>query len=145
MHSADKSIAMRLATLEDVAILEEIIAASVRVLQASEYSFEQREAALRTVYGVDTQLIRDGTYFAVEDDGQIVACGGWSRRKTLYGGDRHAVREDSLLDPQPSQPEFVLSSYGQVTRDVVLEVPSCACAKRPRWRKASLAWKWVLP
>jgi GNAT superfamily N-acetyltransferase len=88
-----------LATLGDVPVLESLIQDSVRVLQASDYSNDQRELALQTVYGVDTQLIRDGTYFAVEDAGPIVACGGWSRRKTLYGGDRHAVREDSRLDP----------------------------------------------
>jgi GNAT superfamily N-acetyltransferase len=54
------------------------------------------------VYGVDTQLIADGTYFAVgsPDERQIMACGGWSKRKTLYGGDQYAAREDSLLDPE---------------------------------------------
>ena len=52
------------------------------------------------MYGVDTQLIRDGTYFAVEQDNEIVACGGWSRRKTLFGGDQHRPsREPELLDP----------------------------------------------
>jgi GNAT superfamily N-acetyltransferase len=90
---------IRLATLDDIPVLEELIAASVRILQAPDYSEEQREVALRTVYGVDTQLIRDGTYFSVEDREVIAACGGWSRRRTLYGGDRHAVREDSLLNP----------------------------------------------
>ncbi len=89
----------RLATLDDVTILEDLIQESVHVLQAADYSLAQRQAAQRLVYGVDTQLIRDGTYFVVEADGQTVACGGWSRRKTLYGGDRHAAREDCLLDP----------------------------------------------
>jgi GNAT superfamily N-acetyltransferase len=91
--------AIRQATFDDVPTLEVLIQQSVRVLQADDYDEGQRELALRKVYGVDTQLIRDGTYFAVEVQGEIVACGGWSRRKTLYGGDRHAVREDSLLDP----------------------------------------------
>ena len=81
-------------------MLQGLIADSVWVLQAREYNDAQREAAIRLVYGVDTQLIRDGTYFAVEHDGQIVACGGWSRRKTLFGGDQHApTREPELLDP----------------------------------------------
>ena len=76
------------------------MAESVWVLQANEYNDEQREAAIRLVYGVDTQLIRDGTYFVVEHDGTIVACGGWSRRRTLFGGDQHApTREPELLDP----------------------------------------------
>ena len=85
----------------DVPRLREVIEASVRGLQAQDYTPSQIEGALRSVYGVDTQLIADGTYFAVEgsEDGQIIACGGWSKRKTLYGGDQYAGREDSLLDP----------------------------------------------
>jgi len=99
MKGRAAAFTIRLAKLEDDPALEELIAASVRILQASDYSEEQREAALRTVYGVDTQLIRDQTYFAVEAPGIIVGCGGWSRRKTLFGGDRHMAREDALLDP----------------------------------------------
>jgi GNAT superfamily N-acetyltransferase len=91
-----------------------LIEASVRGLQARDYSPAQLEGALRTVYGVDTQLIADGTYFAAEetesaggefsgkkasDAALLVGCGGWSRRKTLYGGDQFPGREDSLLDP----------------------------------------------
>jgi len=52
------------------------------------------------VYGVDTQLIADETYFVAEGDGVIAGCGGWSKRKTLFGGDHWTNREDSLLDPQ---------------------------------------------
>jgi hypothetical protein len=70
--------------------LQLLVADSLWVLQAGEYNDVQREAAIRLVYGVDTQLIRDGTYFAVEHEGEIVACGGWSRRKTLFGGDQHS-------------------------------------------------------
>ncbi len=99
MSLAGPGFTIRQATLDDVPQLETLIRESVRVLQAADYNNEQRELALRLVYGVDTQLIRDRTYFAVESDNQVVACGGWSRRRTLYGGDRHAVREDSLLDP----------------------------------------------
>lgn len=92
---------LRVATPVDVPILRELIAASVRGLQAHDYSPEQLEAALETVYGVDTQLIADGTYFAVEAaNALIVSCGGWSRRKTLFGGDVWSGREDSLLDPR---------------------------------------------
>jgi GNAT superfamily N-acetyltransferase len=81
----------------------EIIEASVRGLQAGDYSPAQIEGALLSVYGVDTQLITDGTYLVAEEVSKgapvIVACGGWSERKTLYGGDRYAGREDSRLDP----------------------------------------------
>ena len=90
---------IRKAIPEDVPRLREVIEASVRGLQANDYSQSQLEGALKSVYGVDSQLISDGTYFAVEVDDQIVACGGWSKRKTLYGGDQYAGREDSLLDP----------------------------------------------
>jgi GNAT superfamily N-acetyltransferase len=90
---------LRLAQQEDVAELESLIAISVRVLQAPYYSVEQREAALGKIFGVDTQLIRDGTYFVVEREGQVIGCGGWSKRKTLCGGDRDRVGEDDLLDP----------------------------------------------
>src|SRR5579871_6649407 len=97
------SIHLRPATLADVPRMREVIEASVRGLQPGFYSPNQIEGALKHVYGVDTQLIADGTYFAVEDTSRtptvIVACGGWSKRKTLYGGDQYAGREDSLLDP----------------------------------------------
>jgi N-acetylglutamate synthase-like GNAT family acetyltransferase len=95
---------IRRATAADVPRLREVIEASVRGLQAAHYSPAQIEGALKSVYGVDTQLIADGTYLAAEvresrDQPGIVACGGWSKRKTLYGGDQYAAREDSLLDP----------------------------------------------
>ncbi len=91
---------IRKATPHDIPRLREIIEASVRGLQAQDYSPGQIEGALASVYGVDSQLIADGTYFVAEaDNGEIVACGGWSKRKTLYGGDQYAEREDSLLDP----------------------------------------------
>jgi GNAT superfamily N-acetyltransferase len=97
-------IHLRKATAADVPRLREVIEASVRGLQAGDYSPAQIEGALKSVYGVDSQLIADGTYFAAEvpeahGQPQIVACGGWSKRKTLYGGDQYAAREDSLLDP----------------------------------------------
>jgi N-acetylglutamate synthase-like GNAT family acetyltransferase len=94
-------IAIRKATEKDIPRLREIIDASVRGLQAADYSPSQIEGALRSVYGVDSQLIADRTYFVAEAvaSNEIVACGGWSKRKTLYGGDQFAGREDSLLDP----------------------------------------------
>lgn len=95
---------LRKAVAVDVPRLREVIEASVRGLQGEDYSPTQIESALNSVYGVDSQLIADGTYFVAEIENagrpQIVACGGWSKRKTLYGGDQYAAREDSLLDPQ---------------------------------------------
>ena len=90
---------LRLAVIDDVPELTALIAASVRILQVPDYTESQREAALTSVFGVDTQLIADQTYFVAEVDGAIVACGGWSKRKTLFGADHCAGREDSLLDP----------------------------------------------
>jgi len=99
------NIRVRKAVAGDVPRLREVIEASVRGLQAEDYSAAQIEGALKTVYGVDSQLITDGTYFVAEVAGAegadpvVVGCGGWSKRKTLYGGDQYAGREDSLLDP----------------------------------------------
>ncbi|HUO17822.1 MAG TPA: GNAT family N-acetyltransferase [Verrucomicrobiae bacterium] len=94
---------IRKAAASDIPRLREIIEASVRGLQALDYTPAQIDGALDSVYGVDSQLIADGTYFVVEiveaNRKEIVACGGWSKRKTLYGGDQFAAREDSLLDP----------------------------------------------
>jgi GNAT superfamily N-acetyltransferase len=98
-------ITLRQAVIADVPRLREVIDASVRGLQAGDYSPAQIEGALQSVYGVDSQLITDGTYFVAEvaevgkSSCTIVGCGGWSKRKTLYGGDQYSGREDSLLDP----------------------------------------------
>jgi GNAT superfamily N-acetyltransferase len=91
---------LQIATTSDIPRIRELIAASVRALQV-EYTPEQREAALATVFTVDSQLVADGTYFmAIAEDGSLAGCGGWSRRKTLYGGD-HQVEPivADLLDP----------------------------------------------
>jgi len=90
---------IRLAVLEDIRALEALIPESVRALQSDSYTTEQIEGALGTVFGVDTQLIRDGTYFVVEVDTKIVGCGGWSRRRTLFGSDSVSGKDDQWLDP----------------------------------------------
>ena len=96
----ESSFSIRIAQEADVPALRRLIDASVRGLQSSDYSPEQIEAALKKVFGVDSQLIADGTYLIAETiHSEIVGCGGWSKRKTLYGGDVWVAREDSLLDP----------------------------------------------
>jgi GNAT superfamily N-acetyltransferase len=90
---------LRLARVEDIPQLHALIDLSVRKLQSSDYSPEQIEGSLGTVFGVDQQLIRDQTYFVIERSGHVVACGGWSRRKTLFGSDHVAGKDDALLDP----------------------------------------------
>ncbi|MGH9414957.1 MAG: GNAT family N-acetyltransferase [Terriglobales bacterium] len=94
------SVRLRLATITDVPELEKLIERSVRKLQQREYTKQQIELALQSVYGVDTQLIADATYFAAEvEPGCIAGCGGWSPRPTLFGGDQWHKREAALLDP----------------------------------------------
>lgn len=90
----------RLARHEDIPALQALIARAGTALSAGFYTPAQTEAIVRDVFGVDTQLIDDGTFFAIEDeDGAIVACGGWSGRRTLFGGDRAKRGEDPRLDP----------------------------------------------
>ena len=89
----------RLAREEDIPALDRLIPLSVRGLRAGHYSVAQVDAALGSVFGVDRQLIRDGTYFVVEGENEIVGCGGWSKRKTLFGSDHRTGRDDAELDP----------------------------------------------
>lgn len=93
------SFLTRPAREDDLPALEALIPLSVRSLQAPFYSSAQMEAALGPVFGVDRQLIRDGTYFVVEHSGHMVGCGGWSRRRAVFGGDRARPAEDAALDP----------------------------------------------
>lgn len=113
-------IRIRKAVAGEIPLLRELIEASVRRLQEEDYTPAQMEGALESVFGVDSQLIADGTYLVAEarivDEESDVAkagerkisgsvwvlagCGGWSKRKTLYGSDRWSGREDTLLDPK---------------------------------------------
>ncbi len=92
-------IRIRLATESDLPALARLIPASARELSRGYYSDAQTESAIANVFGADSQLIADSTYFAAEEDGRLVGCGGWSRRRTLYGGDQMKAQEDPLLDP----------------------------------------------
>lgn len=93
------SFILRKATLDDRPVLETLIAESARGLSRGDYTDEQVDAALGGAFGVDSDLIRDGTYFVAESEGRIVGCGGWSRRRTLFGGDAQPGRRAELLDP----------------------------------------------
>jgi N-acetylglutamate synthase-like GNAT family acetyltransferase len=94
------SFTLRKATLDDRPAIEELIKASARGLSRAEYSDEQIEGAIRTVFGVDTNLIEDGTYFVADSDGELIGCGGWSKRRTLFGGDQYTTRDASALNPE---------------------------------------------
>lgn len=89
---------LRLATEDDVPALHALIEASVRGLQANNYTQAQMEGALGTVLGLDSQLIADRTYFVAEAGDELAGCGGWSKRKTLFGADRGPGRAPDLLD-----------------------------------------------
>ena len=93
-------ITLRAALLDDLTAIEALIARSARELSVGYYTPSQVAALLRYVFGADTQLVRDGTYFLCEVDGVgAVAAGGWSRRATLFGADRLKSGDDPLLDP----------------------------------------------
>ena len=93
------SIEIRLATPQDIPSLQQLIPASVRALSERYYTPQQIESAIIYIFGVDSQLIADGTYYTALADDVIAGCGGWSKRKTLFGGDQSKTSEDNLLDP----------------------------------------------
>lgn len=99
MAANESAWSIRFATADDVATLEQLIPLSVRSLQAAHYSSAQMDAAIGPVFGVDRLLIADKTYYVAVTDGQIVGCGGWSRRKALFGGDRHHAGSEESLNP----------------------------------------------
>jgi N-acetylglutamate synthase-like GNAT family acetyltransferase len=91
---------IRPATEQDIPALENLIAQSVRVLGAQDYSDHQLESALHYLMGVDEQVIADGTYYVVEAGNQIVGSGGWSRRRAMHGkGQALHDHAEPLLNP----------------------------------------------
>jgi N-acetylglutamate synthase-like GNAT family acetyltransferase len=96
-HLVDHTL--RRATLADVGELQRLIELSARSLGRAFYTEKQIEATLGSAWGVDTQLISDGTFFIAEIEGKCAGCGGWSWRKTLFGADSQQGREASRLDP----------------------------------------------
>ncbi len=94
------AVSLRTATPEDIPALSRLISESARELSRGFYTETEAESAIRFVFGVDTALVNDGTYYVAMLDGQLAGCGGWSRRNTLYGGDQRPVGTASLLDPE---------------------------------------------
>ena len=93
---------VRVLTPKEIPAISALIAASVRGLQVEDYTEDEREAALATVFTVDTRLVQDGTYFgAFTADGVLAGCGGWSARRTLYGGD-HQLEHTSAENEKDS-------------------------------------------
>ncbi len=125
----------RLATMGDLPALVVLIPASARILSRGFYTDAQTEAAIRYIFGPDTRLITDGTYFVVEADGVLAGCGGWSRRRTLYGGDQMKAAEDPLLDPRTEaariraffvHPDFARQGVGSAILDSCLDAARAA-------------------
>ncbi|HTO45134.1 MAG TPA: GNAT family N-acetyltransferase [Burkholderiales bacterium] len=128
-----RAFSHRLATRADLPALEALMTIAIRQLIGAYLDAARVEASFE-IMGVDTQLIDDGTYFAIEQDAGIVGCGGWSRRATLFGGDHFASRDARLLDPatEPARvramythPDFVRRGIGRL----VLSLCEAAAAR----------------
>lgn len=140
---------IRLATAADDPALRALIPRSSRALSAGFYTPEQAEAAITHIFGLDTTLVGDGTYFVVDvfvpDEGDashsldsrptIAGCGGWSRRRTLYGGDQHKPADDPMLDPAQDAariraffvaPEHARRGIGAMLLDACVRAASAA-------------------
>ena len=135
-------LTIRLATLADVAVLTPLMNAAIGELQRPFLDAAQLAGSFE-VMGLDTQLIVDGTYFAVTDGDTITGCGGWSRRATLFGGDHSAGRDAALLDPASdaarvramyTHPAYVRRGIGRMILD------ACEAAARAEgFRRVELA------
>jgi GNAT superfamily N-acetyltransferase len=120
------SFTHRLARMDDVVVLKPLMHAAIAQLLKPFLPPEQVQASF-AVMGLDTQLIADGTYFVIEEDGRIAGCGGWSRRATLFGGDHSTGREARVLDPATeaarvramyTHPDFVRRGIGRMILDL---------------------------
>ena len=107
----------RKATPGDADTITRIIAESVNGISRDDYNDAQLQAALGSAFGLDSELIRDQTYFVVEDHNTMIACGGWSKRKTLFGSDKQPGREAELLNSETESARirafFILPSYAR--------------------------------
>lgn len=99
MCATASTLVPRLATLDDVPAIRALIVRSARELSLGFYTAAQIDALVIHVFGVDTQLVTDRTYYVIESPGGLAAAGGWSKRRTLFGGDQMKAGEDSLLEP----------------------------------------------
>ena len=94
-----KSILIHIATTDEISALGALVKRSARLLSRGYYSDVEIDAAIKHVFGVDSELVSDGSYFVAMVDGALAGCGGWSKRTTLFGGDRYSGRTSGLLDP----------------------------------------------
>ena len=137
----------RIATPADLEALRTVMALAIAELQKGFLSPEQI-AASNAVMGLDTQLIADGTYFIVEEEGRIAGCGGWSHRATLYGGDHSTdLRDPAPLDPaidaariraMYTHPDFARRGVGRLVM-ALCEEAACAAGFRRAEMMATLS------
>jgi GNAT superfamily N-acetyltransferase len=114
------ALSHRLATEADLSAIAALIERAIGELQRA-FLTPAQIAASRASMGLDTRLIADRTYFAVEAGGVLIGCGGWSGRATLYGGDHAAsLRDDRLLDPtrEPARVRAMYTHPGYARRGV---------------------------
>ncbi len=135
---------IRPARESEVPALEAHIAASARALGPPHYTAAETEAAITHVFGVDSELVGDGSYLVAESNGQIMGCGGWSRRTTLFGGDRFAGRQSGFLDPATDAARirafFVAPAFArQGVGDALLAACEAAAAAHGFTRTALMA------
>jgi len=124
---------IRKATMDDRAAIKQLIAESARGLSQNDYSKEQIEAALKAIFGVDSQLIADTTYFVAESESGLLGCGGWSKRKATFGGDDYADRDFNELDPE-SEPAKIRAFFihPQFARQGIARAILNACESEAR-------------
>jgi len=131
----DASFAIRTATSDDIAPLNALIAHSARELSRGFYTSQQIESLVRHVFGVDSNLVTDGTYFVITAGQETAACGGWSKRRTLYGGDQRPVGSIDWLDPKTDAakiraffvaPEFARRGIGRMLIDACARAAAAA-------------------
>ncbi|KTD71064.1 MULTISPECIES: GNAT family N-acetyltransferase [Legionella] len=91
---------IRTAQIDEINLLNQLIEHSARGLSQEDYSKQEIEGAIHSIFGVDKELVMDQTYYVIEKEGTVIACGGWSKRKTLFGGDQCKTREEGFLNPQ---------------------------------------------
>ncbi len=99
MQPTSNQLIITPSTLEEIPQLNALIVESARVLSRGFYTEQETASAIQYVFGVDTALVQDGSYFTARLDGELAGCGGWSRRRTLYGGDQRPMGADEFLDP----------------------------------------------
>ena len=140
-QTVNMPVTIRLASSADIPTLQALIPASARALSRAYYSEAQIEAAIRYVFGVDSQLIADHSYYVAVDEEAVVGCGGWSWRRTLYGGDQRPMGKGALLDPAREAARirafFVAGTHGRLSGQMARLLDAEGGRRRPVWQRGA--------